>query len=264
MMQNNVLRRFQWLPANTQLTPWPDDLPKWDTLDAESKKLFAGQAEVFAGYAAYVDDEIGRIIQAVEDLANTSAEAHCKEELGTDGDYHGGMSDGEIAQKTTDWYRCLKKQAAKRKASPYAEKDYIWDCASYRWKWEDKNFGRTNRYKTLADACVKRPCRWLDNWAMCGDGNMGYVPRKLLGQQLRSGVVLPITLPAPQLLPSGSAFTTCKMNCDTVAMNCQTACVPGTASVAASLTAPAGVTGSCNLACTNQQLVCKQSCGPGQ
>jgi arylsulfatase A-like enzyme len=61
-------KRLGVIPANTQLTPWPDDLPKWDTLDAESKKLFARQAEVFAGYAAYVDDEIGRVIQAVEDL----------------------------------------------------------------------------------------------------------------------------------------------------------------------------------------------------
>ena len=32
------------------------------------KKLFARQAEVFAGYAAYTDYEIGRVIQAVEDM----------------------------------------------------------------------------------------------------------------------------------------------------------------------------------------------------
>jgi arylsulfatase len=61
-------KRLGVIPENTQLTPWPDDLPKWDTLDPESKKLFARQAEVFAGYAAYVDDEIGRVIQAVEDM----------------------------------------------------------------------------------------------------------------------------------------------------------------------------------------------------
>ena len=56
------------IPADTELTPWPDDLPEWDTLDADSKKLFAHQAEVFAGYVAYSDHEIGRVIQAVEDL----------------------------------------------------------------------------------------------------------------------------------------------------------------------------------------------------
>jgi len=61
-------KRLGVIPENTQLTPWPDDLPKWEMLDPESKKLFARQAEVFAGYAAYVDDEIGRVIQAVEDM----------------------------------------------------------------------------------------------------------------------------------------------------------------------------------------------------
>ena len=56
------------IPANTQLTPWPDDLPKWDSLDPESKKLFAHQAEVFAAYASYTDHEIGRVLQAVDDM----------------------------------------------------------------------------------------------------------------------------------------------------------------------------------------------------
>jgi arylsulfatase A-like enzyme len=61
-------KRLGVIPANTQLTPWPDDLPKWETLDADSKKLFARQAEVFAAYVAYTDYEIGRVIQAVEDM----------------------------------------------------------------------------------------------------------------------------------------------------------------------------------------------------
>ena len=61
-------KRLGVIPENTELTAWPDDLPKWDTLDAESKKLFARQAEVFAAYVAYSDDEIGRVIQAVEDV----------------------------------------------------------------------------------------------------------------------------------------------------------------------------------------------------
>src|SRR5450631_1775966 len=56
------------IPANTQLTPWPDTLPKWDSLSFPQKKLYAREAEVFAGYAAYTDYEIGRVIQAVEDM----------------------------------------------------------------------------------------------------------------------------------------------------------------------------------------------------
>ena len=61
-------KRLGVIPANAQLTAWPDDLPKWDTLSADEKKLFARQAEVYAGYTAYTDYEIGRVIQAVEDM----------------------------------------------------------------------------------------------------------------------------------------------------------------------------------------------------
>jgi arylsulfatase A-like enzyme len=62
-------KRLGVIPAETELTPWPEkDLPVWDSLSADEKKLFARQAEVFAAYAAYTDYEIGRVIQAVEDL----------------------------------------------------------------------------------------------------------------------------------------------------------------------------------------------------
>jgi arylsulfatase A-like enzyme len=61
-------KRLGVVPANAQLTPWPDELAKWETLSADEKKLFARQAEVFAAYTAYTDHEIGRVIQAVEDM----------------------------------------------------------------------------------------------------------------------------------------------------------------------------------------------------
>ena len=61
-------QRLGVIPKNAKLTPWPDTLPKWDSLSAENRKLFARQAEVYAGYLAYTDHEIGRVIQAVEDM----------------------------------------------------------------------------------------------------------------------------------------------------------------------------------------------------
>jgi len=62
-------KRLGVIPANAKLTDWPDkDLPKWETLSADEKKLFARQAELFAGYAAYTDHKIGRAIQQVEDM----------------------------------------------------------------------------------------------------------------------------------------------------------------------------------------------------
>lgn len=61
-------KRLGVIPANTQLTPWPKELPQWESLSADEKKMFARQAEVFAAFAAYTDDEIGRVIQQVEDM----------------------------------------------------------------------------------------------------------------------------------------------------------------------------------------------------
>ncbi len=69
-------KRLGVIPANAELTPWPDGqaefggtkLQKWDTLSDDEKKLFVRQADVFAAYTAYTDHEIGRVIQALEDL----------------------------------------------------------------------------------------------------------------------------------------------------------------------------------------------------
>jgi len=62
-------RRLGVIPQDAKLTPWPDNLLKqWDTLSADEKKLFVRQADVYAAYLAYTDNEIGRVIQAVEDM----------------------------------------------------------------------------------------------------------------------------------------------------------------------------------------------------
>ncbi len=57
------------IPADAKMTPWPKELLKdWDTLTADEKKLFIRQVDVFAAYLAYTDHEIGRVIQAIEDM----------------------------------------------------------------------------------------------------------------------------------------------------------------------------------------------------
>ncbi len=61
-------KRLGVIPANAQLTPWPESIPHWDSLTFLQKKLFAHEAEVFAAYAAYTDYEINRVIQSVEDM----------------------------------------------------------------------------------------------------------------------------------------------------------------------------------------------------
>ncbi len=57
------------IPRHARLTPWPDTLLKrWEALTPDEKKMFIRQVDVYAAYLAYTDHEIGRVIQAVEDL----------------------------------------------------------------------------------------------------------------------------------------------------------------------------------------------------
>ncbi len=62
-------KRLGVIPKDTQLEPWPTKVIKnWDDCTAEEKKLFIRQAEVFAAYVAYNDHEMGRVVQAIEDM----------------------------------------------------------------------------------------------------------------------------------------------------------------------------------------------------
>lgn len=67
---------------------------------------------------------------------------------------------------------------------------------------------------------------------------------ELLAQAGQTVNPVPIVPPVLQ-----TTTLTCQINCDTQAMNCMNSCVPS-------------ATGnpSCNLACSTQQLVCKQRC----
>ena len=62
-------KRLGVIPKDVQLGPWPGEVLKpWDQLTAQEQKLFIRQVEVFAAYAAYSDYEIGRVVQAFDDL----------------------------------------------------------------------------------------------------------------------------------------------------------------------------------------------------
>jgi len=55
------------IPANAELTPRPAELPAWDSLSPEQKKLLSREAEVLAGFLEQTDHEVGRVIQAIKD-----------------------------------------------------------------------------------------------------------------------------------------------------------------------------------------------------
>jgi arylsulfatase A-like enzyme len=148
-------KRLGVIPANTQLTAWPDDLKKWDTLTADEKKLFARQAEVFAGYAAYTDHEIGRVIQEVQDEGKlddtliiyisgdngTSAEGTT---VGTPNQYtaYNGILDLPVAEQ-------LKAYDAWGSAATYPHMSVAWSWAfdtPFKWtKQVASHFGGTRQ-----------------------------------------------------------------------------------------------------------------------
>lgn len=52
------------IPPDTVLTPRPPELPAWDSLSSDQKKVASRLMEVFAGFMAQTDYEIGRVIDA--------------------------------------------------------------------------------------------------------------------------------------------------------------------------------------------------------
>ncbi|HBG95385.1 MAG TPA: arylsulfatase [Chromatiaceae bacterium] len=62
-------KKLGLVPEGATLTPWPaDKIEPWDQLTDDEKRLFIRQVEVFAAYAAYTDHEIGRVVDAIDDL----------------------------------------------------------------------------------------------------------------------------------------------------------------------------------------------------
>ncbi len=55
------------IPKDTFLTPRPEQLRAWDSLNDQQKELYARMMEVYAGALAHMDHQINRIIDAVEE-----------------------------------------------------------------------------------------------------------------------------------------------------------------------------------------------------
>jgi arylsulfatase A-like enzyme len=56
------------VPADAKLTPRPKEIPAWDAMSADQKRLFERQMETFAGFAEHTDHEVGRLVAQLEAL----------------------------------------------------------------------------------------------------------------------------------------------------------------------------------------------------
>jgi arylsulfatase A-like enzyme len=62
------------VPSHAELPPMLEGVQKWDELSSDQKRLFSHMAEVYAGFLAHADAQIGRLIDFLEatgDLDNT-------------------------------------------------------------------------------------------------------------------------------------------------------------------------------------------------
>jgi arylsulfatase len=55
------------VPAGTRLTPRPAQIPAWDSLNADQKRLYARMMETYAAALSYADHQIGRLIEALRE-----------------------------------------------------------------------------------------------------------------------------------------------------------------------------------------------------
>jgi arylsulfatase len=60
-------KRLGVIPADAELTPRPEGLPAWESLGPDERRLVARQMEVYAGYMAHTDHEVGRVVAAAQD-----------------------------------------------------------------------------------------------------------------------------------------------------------------------------------------------------
>ncbi|HXJ23154.1 MAG TPA: arylsulfatase [Polyangia bacterium] len=59
------------IPPDTRLTPRPDEIPAYDSLTADQKKVAARLMETFAAYTAQTDHEVGRVLEAIEEIGQS-------------------------------------------------------------------------------------------------------------------------------------------------------------------------------------------------
>jgi arylsulfatase A-like enzyme len=56
------------VPTDSELTPRPDSIPAWDDCSADERRLYARMQEVFAGFVEHCDVQMGRIVDAIEQM----------------------------------------------------------------------------------------------------------------------------------------------------------------------------------------------------
>src|SRR3546814_12497362 len=75
------------VPEGAQLTPRPAWVSAWDDLDPDAQRMHVRQQEVYAGFLAHADAQIGRLLEALEEAGQLDDTIRSEERrVGNEGD----------------------------------------------------------------------------------------------------------------------------------------------------------------------------------
>ena len=142
------------LPSNTQLSPRPAWVPAWDDLEPEDQHVAARFMECFAGFLSHADEQIGRVVDFVEQLGerdNTLVVLISDNGASAEGGAQGSINDAGCG--TAPRRRGELRRRVDELGTPTAHNNYPWgwtmagNTPFRRWKREVHEGG-------IADPCI--------------------------------------------------------------------------------------------------------------
>ena len=145
------------VPRGTVLSPRPDWVPAWESLDVASKELAQRFMECFAAFLSYTDAQIGRLLSFVDDLGDTDrtmvvlvSDNGASSEGGKDGTINEGRLSNFEGSPVDEMLRRIDEIGG-----PLSHNNYPWgwtmagNTPFKRWKREVHEGG-------VADPCIVR------------------------------------------------------------------------------------------------------------
>ena len=145
------------VPEDTVLSPRPAWVPSWDSLDQREQRLSERFMECFAGFLSYTDQQIGRVLDFIEDLGDADktlvilvSDNGASSEGGKEGTINEGRLSNFEGSPVDEMYRRINEIGG-----PLSHNNYPWgwtmagNTPFKRWKREVHEGG-------VADPCIVR------------------------------------------------------------------------------------------------------------
>ena len=156
------------IPPETVLSPRPHWVPAWDDLHEPDQLVAARFMECFAAFLSYTDDQIGRVLDFLEqsgDLDDTMIVLVSDNGASSEGGVHGSINDARVVNRDPAGRREMRDRIDEL-GGPTMHNNYPWgwtmagNTPFRRWKREVHEGG-------VADPCI---VRWPRRFAHEGGG----------------------------------------------------------------------------------------------